>query len=95
MLRGGQKAVTDGKSSVSQEETKMTDLKELMEMIQKINEDINSRFDRLYDEMDKFKERAKRSKERLDGRLEGLEHEMKQSRTAVEAGPKGEKTGER
>ena len=33
--------------------------------------------------------------ERLDGRLEGLQHEMQQSRPAVEAGACGEKTGER
>ena len=44
------------------------------------------------DEMDKkAEERAKRSKEPL----EGLQHEIQQSRPAVEAGANGEKIGER
>ena len=68
-------------------------------MFREFKEDTDSSFDIFFDEMGKRSEgRAKRSRkrqERLNGRLEGLKHEMQHSRPTVEAGARGEKTGER
>ena len=42
-----------------------------------------------------MEQRSRERQERLDGRLGGLQHKMQQLRPAMEAGAKGEKTGER
>ena len=68
----------------------LVDITTVMEILQKLDsrlEEINKKFDRQIDEM----ERAKRSREPL----ERLQHEMQQSRPTEEAGASGEKTGER
>jgi len=68
----------------------LVDITTVMEILQKLDsrlEEMNKKFDRQIDEM----ERAKRSREPL----EGLQHEMQQSRPTEEAGASGEKTGER
>ena len=91
MPRGGQKAVPEGKGPVSQEKPGDNFLNEFQRMLQEFKQDFNNRCD----DMKQQRQEHGEMKERLDGCMEGMLHEMQQLRPAVETGANGEKTVER
>ena len=59
--------------------------------LQEFKQDFYNNCDEMKQQLQQYGE----MKERLDGRMEGMLHEMLQLRPAVEMGAKGEKIGER
>ena len=60
-------------------------------MLREFKQDFDNNCDEIQQQVEEYGE----MKERLDGRMEGMLHEMLQLRPAVETGARGEKTGER
>ena len=91
MRRGGQKYVPEGKGPVIQGKSGDNFLNEFRRLLQEFKQDFDNNCDEMKQQLQEYGE----MKERLDGRMEGMLHEMLQLRPAVETGAKGEKTGER
>ena len=84
MSRGGPKAVPEGKGPVFQVKPRNADMMVIIEMFL----EFKTGFDEIKQGFDGMEERMNR-------RLNGLQHEMQQSLLAVGAGAREEKTGER
>ena len=91
MPRCGQKPVPEGKGPVSQGKPGDNFLNVFRRMLQEFKQDFYNNCDEMKQQVQEYGE----MKERLDGRMEGMLHEMLKLRPAVETGAKGEKTGER
>ena len=82
MPRGGQKAVPEGKGPVSQEKPGDNFLNEFRRMLQEFKQDFYNNCNEMKQQLQEYGE----MKERLDGRVEGMLHEMQQLSPAVETG---------
>ena len=91
MPRCGQKPVPEGKGPVSQGKPDDNLLNEFRRLVQEFKQDFHNHCDEIKQQLGEYGYMEKR----LDGRMEGMQHKMLQSRPAVETGAKGEKTGER